>query len=49
MVGAHQAIFDRDLTGNKVDQAAVDEVRADPSGSFFVQDEAFAFDTRQAA
>ena len=30
MVGAHQAVFDRNLARDEVDQPAMDEVRADP-------------------
>ena len=49
MVRAHQAIFDRHLAGNEVDQAAVDEVRRHAAGALFVQDDGFAFDPRKSA
>ncbi len=38
-----------DLARDEVDQAAVDEVRADAARPLLVQNEAFAFDSRQAA
>ena len=49
MVGAHQAVFDRDLAGDEVDQPAVDEMRADPARPLLVEDERFLLDPGQAA
>ncbi len=43
MVRPHQPVFDRHLAGDEVDQAAVDEVRADPARPLFVQDERSRF------
>jgi hypothetical protein len=41
VIGAHQAVFDRDLAGNEVDQATVHEMRADAARPLFVQDQRF--------
>src|SRR5574338_110827 len=49
MVRTHQAILDRNLPGDEVDQAAVNEVRADPPRPLFMKNEALALDARQAA
>jgi hypothetical protein len=49
VVRAHQSVFDTDLAGDEVDQAAVDKVRADAARPFFGQHQAFAFDAWQAA
>ena len=49
VVGAHQAIFDRDLARDEIDQPAVDEMRADPARPVFVEDDRFGFNPGQAA
>src|SRR4028118_940364 len=49
MVRAHQPVFDRDLAGDQVDEAAVDEVRADPPRPLLVEDERFLLDAGKAA
>src|SRR5436190_9459734 len=42
MIRLHQAVFDRNLPGNEIDQPAVHEVRADPARPFLVQDQTLA-------
>ena len=49
VVGAHQAVFDRDLARDQVDQPAVDEMRADPARALFVEDDRFLLDAGKAA
>ena len=49
MVRAHQAVLDRDLAGDQVDQPPVHEVRADASRAALVQYDRFRFDARQPA
>ena len=49
VIGAHQAVFDRDLARDEVDQPSVDEVRADPPRPLVAQHQALALDARQAA
>src|SRR3546814_14247225 len=49
MVRAHQAVFDTDLPRDEVDEAAVDEVRADAPRPLFGEQQAFALDPRQPA
>src|SRR3546814_16574624 len=49
VVRALQPIFDAHLARDEVDQATVDEVRADAARSLFGEQQAFALDTRQTA
>ena len=49
MVRAHQAVLDRDLARDQVDQAAVDEMRADAARALFVEDDRFLLDAGKAA
>ncbi len=48
MVGTHQTVLDRNLAGNQVDEAAMDEVRANAARPLVGQHQRFAFDARQA-
>src|SRR3546814_8944947 len=49
VVRPHQAVFDRDLTRDQVDQPTVNEMGADSARPLFVEHDRFAFDPRQAA
>src|SRR3546814_13333804 len=49
VVRPHQAVFDRDLTRDQVDQPTVNEMGADAARPLFVEHDRFAFDPRQAA
>ena len=49
MVGAHQAIFDRNLARDKVDQAAMHEVRRHATRALFLEHNRFALNTRKPA
>jgi hypothetical protein len=48
VVRAHQAVFDLHLTGDQIDQAAMDEMRRDALGPLCGEHQRFAFDARQA-
>src|SRR5690349_23667117 len=49
MVGSHQAMLDRNLAGDEVDQPPVHEVRADAAGAILEKIDAFLFDPWEAA
>ena len=49
MIGAHQPVFDRDLTRDEVDEPSMHEMGADTPRAVFVQVDALLFDPRQSA
>src|SRR3546814_12587581 len=49
VIGPHQTVFDRNLSGDEVDQTAVNEVRGNATRPLFVQYDRFAGDAGQAA
>src|SRR3546814_15190570 len=49
VIGPHQTVFDRNLSGDEVDQTAVNEVRGTATRPLFVQSDRFAGDAGQAA
>src|SRR5690606_29117878 len=49
VVRAHQAVLDRHLAADQVDQPPVDEMRAHTPRSLLVEDQRFLLDPRQAA